>query len=106
MKLQDDRTPEQKKTHLILVVGTDTFMSGWGQAEGGKSYAAWACKPEHEKYVTEWVERRSDMQRVRVTVDPYKPSGKGHAHIYVVDDFHPSLNSYNRMMGLLVEKAV
>ena len=27
--IKDDRTPEQKKTHDWVVVGTDSFMSGW-----------------------------------------------------------------------------
>jgi hypothetical protein len=30
--IEDDRTPEQKQTHRVLVLGTDSFMSGWGQA--------------------------------------------------------------------------
>ena len=49
MELVDDRTPEQKKSHSWLVIGTDSFMSGWGKASGGKSYAAWACKEEHRE---------------------------------------------------------
>jgi len=91
MIIQDDRTPEEKKTHPILVIGTDSFLSGWGQAKGGKSYAVWACKPEHERIVLNWVASRSDMKRVRVTVDPYRPKGLGHCHIYVVSPNHPSI---------------
>ena len=30
MKLIDDRTEEQKKTHTTLITATDKFMSGWG----------------------------------------------------------------------------
>ena len=37
MKFIDDRTPEQRKTHHVLWGGTDTFLSGWGKAEGGPS---------------------------------------------------------------------
>lgn len=96
MKIQDDRTPEQKKTHSWLVIGTDRFMSGWGKAKGGVSYAVWACRPEDRHEVLSWVENRSDMKRVRETVDPYKPSGKGHCHIYYVDDNHPALHSGRR----------
>ena len=33
MKIQDDRTPEQKATHTILIIGTDSFMSGWGGSQ-------------------------------------------------------------------------
>lgn len=31
----DDRTDEQRKTHLLAVVGTDPGMSGWCEAEDG-----------------------------------------------------------------------
>jgi hypothetical protein len=96
MKMQDDRTPEQKRTHTWLIVGTDRFSSNWPHAKNGKSYAAWACKSEHRHKVREWVESRSDMMRVRETteneyVGKYRPSGHGHCHIYVVEEGHPAL---------------
>lgn len=80
----DDRTEEQKETHKLAVVGTDTFMSGWGQASGGYSYAAWAFQDGQEADALAWMEARNDMQRVRVvTLDGYKPRGAAHLHIYV-----------------------
>ena len=104
MKRADDRTPAERTTHPILIVGTDSFMSGWGKAEGGTSYAAWACRQEDERAVLEWVERRGDMKRVRVTFDlpsaPYRPKGRGHLHIYVVREDHPALESKRRMAAL------
>ena len=57
MQTVDDRTPEQKETHKFLIIGTDSFLSGWGQAKGGLSYAVWACKPEHRDQVLNWVEK-------------------------------------------------
>lgn len=92
----DDRTSDQKQSHSFLIVGTDSFMSGWGQAKDGLSYAAWACRPEHKKRVTEWVERRPEMKRVRLVLDNgkqhrYYPKGPGHLHIYVVEPGHPAL---------------
>ena len=36
MELNDDRTEAQKRTHTCLIAGTDSFLSGWGKAEGGK----------------------------------------------------------------------
>ena len=90
MEYVDDRTDEQRETHPILVIMTDRFMSGWGRAEGGASYAAWACRPEDESAVTRWVESRSDALRVRVTCDPYRPNANhcAHCHIYVVEPGH------------------
>jgi len=49
MIIQDDRTNEQKKTHSCLIGGTDRFMSGWGRAENGKSYAFWSCRPDDRR---------------------------------------------------------
>lgn len=93
MKIVDDRTEEQKKTHPWLIVGTDSFLSGWGGAKGGVSIAAWACKEEDRREVLRWVSNRSDMKRVRESYDNgkdrrYRPSGAGHCHIYFVDDNH------------------
>lgn len=95
MELVDDRTDEQKKTHYWLIIGTDRFMSGWGGAEGGASYAVWACRPEDRVKVENWVESRSDMMRVRSVSDwgaVYRPSRYCvHCHIYVVDEKHRAL---------------
>ena len=91
MELVDDRTPEQKETHKFLVIGTDSFMSGWGEAQGGVSYAAWACTEEDFSAVIKWVESRGDMKRIRTTYGAYHPEGIGHCHIYVVEKGHPAL---------------
>jgi len=99
MIIQDDRKPEEKENYCYLVIGTDSFMSGWGGAKDGVSIAAWACKSEHRRLVTDWVESRSEMKRVRGSIDDgkkyrYRPSGKGHCHIYVVHDDHPAVARY------------
>jgi len=87
----DDRTPAQLKTHPILIAMTDSFMSGWGAAQGGTSYAAWACRPEHKSKVLAWVESRTDALRVRIVGNDWRPRGIGHAHIYVVEPGHAAL---------------
>ncbi|MAH47048.1 hypothetical protein CMI37_14570 [Candidatus Pacearchaeota archaeon] len=80
----DDRTDEQKKTHTLAVVGTDRFMSGWGGAAGGLSYAGWAFKDGQEAQCFATIDNRSDMQRVRVVaLDGYRAQGAAHCHIYV-----------------------
>ena len=86
MKLQDDRTPEQRLTHNLIVLMTDRFMSGWGEAEGGPSYAGWACRPELIDTIERRIRERSDAMRVRIVSGNYSPpSGPGHCHIYVAD---------------------
>jgi len=59
MIIQDERRPEEKISHSFLIIGTDTFLSGWGEAEGGKSYAAWGCEPKEREKVLAWVNGRS-----------------------------------------------
>lgn len=75
----------------IIVAATDSFMSGWGEAKNGTSYAGWACKPEHESQVHNWVSNRTEMKRVRIVGNDWRPKGIGHTHIYVVEDKHPAL---------------
>ena len=100
MHLEDDRTNAQKRTHTVLVRGHDTFMSGWGKAAGGKSFAIWACLPEDSDAVLAWVKSREEMKNVRICGPRWRAipggrslCGRGHTHIYVVDreKDHPSL---------------
>lgn len=94
MEFQDDRTVEEKQTHTWIVMMTDRFLSGWGKAQGGKSYAGWACRPEDRRKVLAWVESRSDAMRVREVLGDYRPpSGPGHCHIYVVNPGHASIGA-------------
>lgn len=80
---RDDRTEEQKKTHALAFVGTDSFMSGWGGAEGGMSYAGWAFKDGELNQCESMINHRSDMKRVRlVALDGYRPRAAD-THIYV-----------------------
>ena len=93
MIIQDDRTPEQKKTHVWGVVGRDSFMSGWGGATGGYSRAVWACGPNVDSdRVFNWVKSRKEMRYVSlVDLATYRaPKGTAHLHIYVVDEYHPA----------------
>ena len=81
--MQDDRTPDQKLTHTIGIVGTDSFMSGWGKTQGGHSYAVWACEPGNVAATLSRIENRGDMKRVRVvTLNGYRPRA-AHTHIYL-----------------------
>lgn len=94
MIFEDDRSDEQKRTHPILIRGTDSFMSGWGGADGGASYAFWAVRLEDAYQVERWVRNRSDIQRVREVAGDYRPKSGAcaHCHIYVVEPGHPALD--------------
>ena len=89
----DDRTTEQKLTHVYGIVGRDSFLSGWGQAKDGYSRAAWACSPDADiRKLEAWVRNRGDMQYVnKINANTYRPpSGTTHYHIYVCEKDHPS----------------
>lgn len=92
MIIQDDRTPEQKKSHNYGVIAKDKFMSGWGGATGGASRCAWACAPDvNIDRVERWVRSRKEMQYVSVVdLSTYRPPrGTAHFHIYVAGPDHP-----------------
>ena len=93
MKIVDDRTEEQKITHNWFIIGTDRYLSGWGEAKGGYSYAVWACRPKDRAKVRQWVENRGDMKRIREAFGKYRPNPRycAHCHIYVVTEEHPAL---------------
>ena len=88
MTINDKRT--DKSTPWAYVVFTDSFMSGWGQAKGGRSlYALAVSNPDEETTVTNNGKRRGEMKRPR-TVKPNKdglPSSRLYRddHMSVVD---------------------
>lgn len=83
MIFQDDRTPEQKKIPHVIVLATDRFMSGWGGAKGGPSYAGWAVPLNKADEVERRIRGRAEMRRVRIVGATYRPkAGPGHCHIY------------------------
>lgn len=94
MITQDDRTPEQKTSHVLAVVARDKFMSGWGGARGGASRVAWALNPAavNPDRVERWVRSRREMQYVSIVdLRTYRaPRGTARLHIYVVNPGHPA----------------
>lgn len=106
MKIVDDRKPEQAKNE-VLVVARDTFLSGWGEAAGGKSYAAWSCKPEDAKTVERWVSGRTDMANVSIQYADYIPKNAAHYHIYNADinSIKNQLNNKNTLNPKALERA-
>lgn len=89
---EDDRTPEQMKTHTVLITATDKFMSGWGGAANGKSKCAWACSRDQDYgKVYDWVNNRNEMKHVNINHSGKWYPNAAHVHIYVVDNNHPAL---------------
>ena len=83
MIIDDKRTQEQKDNHDFLVVGTDSFMSGWGCASKGSSYAAWGCSGDDLDDCMDRVKSRSEMKRVRYVGTDYRPNPAYCAHLSI-----------------------
>ena len=84
MILQDDRTPEQRQTHIWGIVANDKFMSNWGACPG-KSVAIWALQDydEAENFLKYIKNRRKCMKYLRlVNLTNYKIRPCYHCHIY------------------------
>jgi hypothetical protein len=93
----DDRTPEQKQTHTVVIAGNDRAMTNIGREcgmvqRGGQSIAAWACRPGDAVRVEAWVKGRNDLTYIRVAGKRLGKPGD-HVHIYVVDDQHPAIGA-------------
>lgn len=108
MQYQDDRTTQQKDTHVWGVRMYDAFMSGWGGARSGASVAVWAC-PTHmgATVVQSWVRNRGEARRVEIIdLRKHRPArGVAHFHVYVVNDGHPSLRDTYAADGTLLPSA-
>lgn len=73
---------QSKHKPFGFIVATDSFMSGWGAAKGGKSYYAIAVDSLHESDVVEANMRsRSEMKRVRFNLALPKLGPKDHLSV-------------------------
>ena len=95
--VKDDRTQAEKHETVGFVVATDSVMSGWGGAEGGKSFVARPVRSREElDMVTEVFEQRAEFKRVRFVLGKvtkegrvYKPrmQASDQLHVYGFDTF-------------------
>ena len=71
-----------------FIVATDSFMSGWGGAEGGRSLYAVEVESEEEAYtVLANAKSRGDMKRARFvkTLDSVKRNLRRGDHLSITD---------------------
>jgi len=86
--IDDRRTPEQKRATLGLVVATDNFMSGWGQAQGRSIFAVPFRTWQEGEIVADNMRARSEMRRVRIVGDypgEYRPKLRKGDHLSIRD---------------------
>lgn len=83
----DDRTEEQRQQTWGFVVATDSFMSGWGRADGGRSLYAVAVPDETRADDVEWrMDHRDEFKRVRVCLPDWRPRLYDSDHLHIVWD--------------------
>jgi len=89
MKIEDRRNEAEKQSHKVYVVARDKFLSGWGMAQGGTSYIAWACADDE---VAQCVEKKivfkPEMKNVRITRTLPRLKGSDHLMIWPVSYGH------------------
>ena len=104
--VKDDRTQAEKHETIGFVVATDSFMTGWGEAIGGKSFVARPVRSREElDMVTEAFEGRTEFKRVRFVLGKvtkegrvYKPKMQeaDQLHVYGFDTFLHDHNVHSR----------
>lgn len=83
--IDDRRTDEDKAATLFLVVATDSFMSGWGKAQGRSLFAV-PCRDEAQaEIVADNMRHRSEMKRVRIVNRTWRPSLTSGDHLSIRD---------------------
>ena len=76
--IDDRRTPEEIEQTAGFLVATDSFMSGWGKAQGRSLFAIPLTSEEINDGMTynrieERMERRPEFKRVRFVLRDYRP---------------------------------
>jgi hypothetical protein len=76
------------------VLANDTFMSGWGPAQGKTNTVILPCQSWSEaQYVESYATfQRTDMQRVRIVV--HKPRLNNATHLYSLMDRNEAASWY------------
>lgn len=79
----------------VYIGGVDPWMSGWGGAEGGRSFAIWSCRSGDADAVMAWVKSRGDIESPRVIPGTLTTKPNDHVHVYNVNNNHISLQEDN-----------
>lgn len=80
--VHDKRTDDERAATIGYVVGTDRFMSGWGEAPGTSYYAVAVSSTDEREIVEANMRGRSEMLRVRFNLRP--PRARSGDHVSIV----------------------
>ncbi len=81
--INDRRSDQDKLDTQGFVVGTDRFMSGWGQAPRRSLYAVPFRSYQEAEEIEDWLNSRGDMLRVRVVGKDYRPRLEDGDHLSI-----------------------
>jgi hypothetical protein len=88
--LKDHRSRDTRPIKAIGLwyVATDRVLSGWGMAEGGKSYVAYPAPDNYaaDHKLAAWLADRKDFQRVRLNTHLPRMGAHDHTSVYDVPE--------------------
>ena len=95
--IKDDRTDSEIEATVYFVVATDSVLSGWGHAKGGRSIVARPVRDVGEAdEVAHWMRSCTEFKRVRIVRGIERSDGRhyrpkmynnDHLHIYEMTGF-------------------
>ena len=83
--IDDRRTDEDKRRTVGFVVATDSFMSGWGKAQGRSLFAVPLSNWDQADTVLANLQARSEMKRPRIVGADYRPKLSNGDHLSIRD---------------------
>ena len=81
--VHDRRSDQEKEETIGFIVGTDSFMSGWGQAPGTSYFAIPVRTREEWDETLAFMMGRGDMLRVREVGKDYRPRLRAGDHLSI-----------------------
>ena len=89
--VEDWRTPDEVAKTIGFVVATDSFMSGWGKAQGRSLFAVPFTNYDEAATVEGNMNRRDEMKRVRIVYGADYPQ-----KVKLGPEDHLSIRAYKR----------
>lgn len=83
MKIKDHRNSKSRNGPWLCA--TDKVMSGWGEADNGKSYVAYDLEELTDRQIknlTEWMESRNAFKYIRFNLNLPRGGRDDHLSIY------------------------
>jgi len=85
--IEDDRDRAEKMGTEWFAIGTDSYLSGWGQAPRRSLYALPCRDFKEAELCAENLKKRGDMKRVRIVAGDWRPRLRSGDHLHIASRF-------------------